>query len=61
MVTYYIRMNDDRQTIADENATNYRKYLMDLCLWEQLIERWYATIDLHFAKLGRGHAFLEFK
>ncbi len=61
IVTYHIRKRDDRKNIADLNAAEYKRYLVNLSFWEKLVKRWDASIDLHFAKLGKGLALLEFK
>jgi hypothetical protein len=61
MVTYFIRNNDERKLDANDFALDSKTYLMNLSLWEKLIKPWDASIDLHFAKLGKGLALLEFK
>ncbi len=61
MVTHYISKKDDRKELADDYSIEYKTHLVDLLLWEKLIKRWNATIPLHFAKLGKNLALLEFK
>ncbi len=61
MVTYYIAKNDPRSEFANDCSIEYRRYLVTNLLWEKLIKRWDATIPLHFAKLGKKLALLEFK
>ncbi len=61
MITYYIAKDDLRKETAYYYSVEYKKNLVANLLWEKLIKRWNATIPLHFAKLGKGLALLEFK
>ncbi len=61
MVTHYILIKDERKQEAQQFALDYREYLVDFALWEKLLKGRHATIPLHFAKLGKALALLEFK
>lgn len=61
MITYYVSKGDSRKIPAYEYALECKKHLMQLSLWEKFAKRWDASIDLHFAKLGKSLALLHFK
>jgi hypothetical protein len=61
MVTHFILNADERKQEAQEFSADYKNHLIDFSLWEKLIKGRDATIPLHFAKLGKDLALLEFK
>ncbi len=61
MVTYYIANNDEQKETAYNYSVEFKDYLVTNLLWEKLIKRRDATIPLHFAKLGKDLALLDFK